>query len=378
MRVSPLALLACGLLAAPSSSQDMGEKVTFARRPSVKFSALMEPGGSGRFLYDSGASDPLAGPGRVLFFHGISPDPGVSFHVGRELKGGWDGGQAEVHRRPGGRFWARARLPAGGGPVRLWAYDSGITFDHEVEIFGVELGEEAPELPASTAPMRVPARPPQPDAPRPAVHERAQWGAAAPTEAYTPFTTVWRLTLHHTDGRYTRTLEESLEEVRFIQDFHQRGRGWIDIAYHFLIDEAGRIIEGRPESVQGAHTLDNNEGNIGICLLGKYQEPAAHRPTAAQLDAVARIARYGVLRHGVDPAVEFKGHRDYRSTDCPGDHGYARLPELRLRADGRTPPGARRGVRPRPLPASAPPFAGAFSWDGQRRMNNIAVPSASR
>lgn len=380
MRAELLLLLLGASLAAPAAAQDLGERVTFGRRPGLRFSALADPARRGRPLYDSGPSDALAasGRGRTLYFHGVSPDPGVSFHVYRELQGGWAGWQAEVERQPDGRFWGRAKLPSAGGRVRLRAYDLGVTADHEVEIYGVEVGSESPEVPeVSTVVARAPARPPVPDAPRPFFHPRAAWSARPPSEPYTPTPLVWRLTLHHTDGRYTRTLEESLAEARFIQDFHMRGRGWIDIAYHYLVDEDGRVIEGRPEAAQGAHTLDNNEGNVGVCLLGKYHESGHHRPTPAQLDAVAALARSIVLRHGVDPLVEFKGHRDHKPTDCPGDHAYARLPELRRRADGLPPaPPPARGPRVR-LPVT-PVLDESFSWDGQRQAYSSAAPSASR
>lgn len=356
-------LLLLGAAAAPA--QDMGRKLTFARRSSLSFLALSDPYAlAGRTLFDSGPSDAAPAAG-TLFFQGVSPDPGVRFQAGRLLGGRWAGREAEVHRRPDGRFWARAKLPPGAGAVSIRASDGGVTSDHQVEIYSVELIEEAGEQPdPGPTVIMPPARPPQPDAPRPSVHGRAEWDARPATQAYTPHPGVWRITLHHSDGRNTRTLSESLAEARFIQEYHQNVRQWIDIAYHFLVDEAGNVLEGRPEPYQGAHTLGNNEGNIGICLLGKYHEASHPRPTPAQLEAVARLARYLTLRYGIDPAPAFKGHRDYKSTDCPGDHAYARLPALRRAADA-LPPEAPAGLRPRvsprlPLPARAP-----LLWDGR-------------
>ncbi|MDX6770595.1 MAG: peptidoglycan recognition family protein [Elusimicrobiota bacterium] len=377
MRAETLLLLAALSAAAPAAAQDMGQRVTFGSRAGLRFTAHADPFGTGAILYDSGASDPVPGAATVILFHGVSPDPGVEFHVGRVYMSGWAAWQAEVHREPGGRFWARARLPAGSGPVRLWAFDRGITRDHEVEIYGVELVEDMGEAPeASTA--RPPARPPVPDAPMPPVHGRAAWGARPATEPYTPHESVWRVTVHHTDGRYTATLQESLDEARFIQEFHQNGRKWIDIAYHYLIDEAGRVIEGRPEGVQGAHTLSNNAGNIGVTLMGKYHAAQDHEPTPAQFAALAELVRSIALRYGIDPLVEVKGHRNYKATDCPGDHAYARLPELRRLADGGAPPAPPAFVR---LPRVSPelPFLLApASWDGQRQAASSAAPNASR
>lgn len=366
MRGSLLAL-ALTLLAVSAPAQDMGRKLSFRGRFSMRFAARPDAGGSPRrVLFDSGLSDEGA-PAGIVLFHGVSPDPGVSFQVGRMQRGGSAAWDAELHRAADGRFWAKARLPAGSGQLFLRAVDDGVRTGGPVEIYGVELPEGDGETPEAMAvPPGVPARPPQPGAPRPFVHGRAEWNALPASEPYTPHEAVWRITLHHSDGRNTTTLAESLAEAKFIQDFHMNGRRWIDIAYHFLVDEAGNVIEGRPEDVQGAHTLSNNAGNIGICLLGKYHQAGDHRPTQAQLDAVAALARYLTLRYGIEPARFLKGHRDYKSTDCPGDNAYGNLPALRRRADGlpeelSTP--IRGGRPPRQLPPLAEP---PFVWDGRR------------
>ena len=45
-------------------------------------------------------------------------------------------------------------------------------------------------------------------------------------------------------------------------------RGWIDIGYHWIIDQLGNIIQGRKEEVVGAHCYGHNANSIGICVLG--------------------------------------------------------------------------------------------------------------
>jgi hypothetical protein len=60
-----------------------------------------------------------------------------------------------------------------------------------------------------------------------------------------------------------------------------------DIGYHFLIDEAGRIYEGRYTGMDGIpahdaggkmvtafHTSGFNSGNLGIALLGTFESQA--------------------------------------------------------------------------------------------------------
>ncbi|NNN04489.1 MAG: N-acetylmuramoyl-L-alanine amidase [Elusimicrobia bacterium] len=332
--------LALVLIGAAVRAEDAGQPVTFGSRASESF-PVQAFGAGPRVVFDSGDSDPVSKPWNTVLIQGFLPDPSVSFEAERVgAASGWR--PLEVHRFPNGRFWARARAAQGTGPLRLRALDAGASRDHVVDVYSVEAFVSNPETPGPAIP---PSRGPRNlDAQRPFVHPRAEWKAVPATEPYTPDPLPWRITLHHSDGRYTRTLQESLDEVHFIQDFHIHGRGWIDIAYHFAVDPLGNIIEGRPEGMLGAHTLDDNEGNVGIVLLGDYQPPVNDRPTAPQLAAVAALGRYLVARYGIFPDA-LKGHRDYKVTDCPGDRAYATLPALR-RALANTPqPGLARARR---------------------------------
>jgi hypothetical protein len=320
------AALALLLLAVPAlRAQDLGAYVHFGARRGADFAVSARPGGGARVLFDSGLSDPIPGDWDTILIQGVMPDPGVHFQALRpDVPTVWV--ELQVKRFPDGRFWAKARFQRGFGRVRLRAVDAGVTTDHEMSVFAVEVFEDAPALPSAPVP---PSRGPvDPSAVPPRVHARAQWRAEQPINPYTPDPVPWRVTLHHTDGRFTANLAQSLDEARFIQDFHQHGRGWNDIGYHFLIDRLGNILEGRPLQTLGAHTLSNNEGNVGIALLGTYHAPRNDAATPAQLAAVGALGRFLVKRFGLDP-VSLKGHRDYKQTDCPGDLAYPKLAELR-------------------------------------------------
>lgn len=358
----PVGALLILLLAGPAFAADAGAPVVFAGGAGASFPVSAQGAGP-RVLYESGVSAPVAGDWDTVLIQGELPDPRVTFQVLRPdpnaptPSAAWE--TLTVHRFPGGRFWAKARLPKGSGPLMLRALDGGVSTAGTAEVYGVEVFVDAP--PAPGGPAVPPRGPADPSAARPAVHDRAEWGAVPATEPYAPDPAPWRATLHHSDGKYTRTLAESEAEARFIQDFHIHGRGWIDIAYHFLVDPQGNILEGRPEGVLGAHTLANNEGNVGIVLLGTYHAPKNDKPTKAQLEAVAALGRYLVARYGIDPK-SLRGHRDYKQTDCPGDLAYAKLGWLRDAFAGLpTPPllAPRRAPKP-PLAALAAP-----SWDGR-------------
>jgi hypothetical protein len=329
----PLGLLLL-LLAAPAArAGDLGSEVTFGAQRGASFRVLSGQGP--RVVFDSGPSDALEGDWDTLLIQGTLPDPSIRFQASRsDTPGVWV--DLPVSRFQNGRFWAKARFPKGVGGLRLRAVDGGASGDHEVSLYAAEVFTAGPEVSSATAPAPPARGPVDPGAVPPPLQSRAAWQAQPPVYPYSPDPMPWRVTLHHTDGRYPASLAESLEEVRFIQDFHQNGRKWSDIAYHYLVDPLGNIFEGRPLGALGAHTGSNNEGNVGIVLLGGYHPPKSHRVTPAQLASVGELGRFLVKRFGIDPA-SLKGHRDYSKTDCPGDVAYPRLAELK-RAFASVPP----------------------------------------
>ena len=181
------------------------------------------------------------------------------------------------------------------------------------------------------------------------------------------FEPVQVLTVHHTAG--ANNDPDPAATVRGIYYYHTVTRDWGDIAYHHLIDEAGRVYEGRWSGVEsercdaggdgrdfghdaagllvtGGHTYKYNQGNLGVALLGDFTrvepKPAAR---SALEDALAEFA----TRHGLDPLgmvsytnevwgtsayIEaISAHRDWVTelgyTACPGDTFYPLLPDVR-------------------------------------------------
>ena len=195
--------------------------------------------------------------------------------------------------------------------------------------------------------------------PAPFLRTRADWNAApfrGRPEPLAPqgFT---RMTFHHAAGFGAYTEAEALAQVKAIQDFHQNGRGWSDIGYQFVMDQTGRVYQGRPfldgatalaavpRLALGAHVGGANTGNIGVCVLGCYHPPEGGACTDV-LSPAARdslVALFAFLSEAYGPPpTTLLGHRDQSSTSCPGDNNYALLPALRLeiaeaRARGTTP-----------------------------------------
>ena len=134
------------------------------------------------------------------------------------------------------------------------------------------------------------------------------------------------ITVHHDahEGYLTAKgdVAARLESIRL---YHRDVRGWGDIGYHFAIDRAGRVWEGRPISWQGAHVSDHNEGNIGVMALGNFNEQS---PSAAQVAALDRHVSYLMGKYNV-PLSRVRTHREWAPTICPGNSLQAHMDEVR-------------------------------------------------
>ncbi len=159
--------------------------------------------------------------------------------------------------------------------------------------------------------------------PKPIIIPRSKWGARQPTHGYSSHPFFTKLTLHHAAGFSANNIEDGIEQMQAIQDLHQYVRGWSDIGYHFVVDKAGNIYQGRPETVIGAHVLSNNTGNIGVCVLGCYHPPEVYcgdRLSDATTNSLIELYAWISGEYNYNPNI-LLGHRDYPNNDtsCPGN-----------------------------------------------------------
>ena len=266
--------------------------------------------------------------------------------------------------RPSGRFASelvaarratayQVRAPAGARDVRAVAINT----------------TDGPHRPLAGSAAGVGERQPATGGPfaRLCLRDRAGWEAdeslrfdAAGSEVWPPvFFPVQRLTVHHTvidDGG-----SDPAAVIRAIYRYHAVDLGWGDIGYQLLIDHDGCVYEGRssgadgvpvfqslPEpgaaalAVNGGHVFGFNPGNVGIALIGEFSDAA---PSQAALRALTRTLAVLAVAGGLDPlatgtyvnpttettrqTATISGHRDWLSTECPGEQLYARLPAIR-------------------------------------------------
>lgn len=142
--------------------------------------------------------------------------------------------------------------------------------------------------------------------------------------------------LHHTVTVAPDLLppfDDDFRAVRTVEGIGQQrfGRG---ISYCALVTPVGLVFEGLPVSRIGAHTTGYNTTGYGIALVGNYQANEVPEPMQ---DAIVWLLRHGVSQGWwKTPAIRM-GHRDVKSTSCPGDKAYRLIRSLNERAGGQGP-----------------------------------------
>jgi hypothetical protein len=141
-----------------------------------------------------------------------------------------------------------------------------------------------------------------------------------------------RITVHHTGMKtdYKSTsYRAAVEDIEAIRDFHttDKDRKWADIAYHYVVDPAGRVWQGRPLVYQGAHTKLSNEHNLGIVVMGDFENQF---PAAVQLTTLASFMTFLRKLYRV-PVAHIYTHGELKSTECPGKHLQSYMDRARAR-----------------------------------------------
>jgi hypothetical protein len=167
----------------------------------------------------------------------------------------------------------------------------------------------------------------------PEIISRAAWGALPPKTELMQEQKPNEIMIHHTGERQQPRV--SIEaKMRGLQHFGMTpgrvGRlskpAWGDVPYHFYIDVAGKIAEGRDIDFAGdATTSLDNDGRIQITVEGDFER---EEPTKEELSSLTALVTWLALKYGVPPEG-ISGHGDHDQTDCPGRHLQPFLEELR-------------------------------------------------
>lgn len=172
----------------------------------------------------------------------------------------------------------------------------------------------------------------------PKVYTRSNWKARSPKGSVeTLGKGPTHIVVHHTaTGNVSDTSTSHAAALsRSIQSYHMDSNGWIDTGQQLTISRGGHIMEGRDKTLQaigdgkhvlGAHTADHNSHTIGIENEGTYSSAT---PPKALMSSLVDTCTWLCLVYRLDPQDAIVGHRDYNSTNCPGDKLYSMLPKLR-------------------------------------------------
>ena len=159
-------------------------------------------------------------------------------------------------------------------------------------------------------------------------YSRKVWRARSPKTGYA-FSRKTTLVIHHSagSGLGIDTKAEQYAALRSIQNFHMDSNGWNDIGYNLILFQPRgllrrpRLYWGRPWNANPAAQLGHNSGTIALCVVAD-DEPINFL-TKRRIIKAAKALR---ANHGIQ---FLRGHRDYNSTECPGDKLYNLLPEIR-------------------------------------------------
>ncbi len=175
----------------------------------------------------------------------------------------------------------------------------------------------------------------------PNVIKRTEWGCADGENAplWAPqYTIVTHLVIHHTAGS-NNISQDYAATVRSIWSQHTYTNNWGDIGYNFLIDAYGKVYAGRAggNNAIGAH-CGYNAGTMGVSVMGTY---TSELPSDTSIGTLKQILAWKCTDSKINPlgngfhASSGKnlnvicGHRDVKSTECPGNAFYAQLSDIR-------------------------------------------------
>ena len=198
--------------------------------------------------------------------------------------------------------------------------------------------------------------------------DRAAWGAdetrrfdANGVEKFPPaYYPLQTLTVHHTALK-SGIDHNATDPAAIMRNLYQNMTGgdasqnYGDFGYHYLIDEAGAVYEGRysgddgkpavdatGQVVTAAHIAGWNSGNLGIVVLGNFNNWA---PTTAAVESLTELLACIARPHQLDPhgttnfvnpvsgatktIPTISGHGDWVITDCPGTNLRSQFPAIR-------------------------------------------------
>lgn len=101
-------------------------------------------------------------------------------------------------------------------------------------------------------------------------------------------------------------------------DRWHREKGWKGCGYHYVITLDGRVQQGRPEQIAGAHCSGRNAESLGICYIGGCDLVGKSRDTRteAQRKSMVTLIRQLMQAHGIS-IENVRCHNEFSTKACP-------------------------------------------------------------
>lgn len=156
---------------------------------------------------------------------------------------------------------------------------------------------------------------------------RSEWGARHAGGFHDRPVGSLRRYLHHSVTIAPDLVPPFTDDYAAVRELEAIGQSRFKggISYTFAITPAGLVFEGHGIDRVGAHTAGYNTISAGICLIGNYEKD---QPTPAQLAALDWLLHEGVRRSWWTSPTLTGGHRDTKSTACPGINAYRLIPAV--------------------------------------------------
>ncbi len=385
-----IATAAAGVTSAASSRS--GAAPATGGAPSAATGSTAQPSGAKLALKDAPSTAPQQAGASLLPTPKDSNTPALAGVGGRladprgaQLLGLTWGGAApdrmELRSRDRSGTWspwavlddagrtAQAPTGKGGSTEAIWVGDAtsvevravraGVDVTRELTLNLVTSPRSTSDAAYSLAPQTVTEDPRiAMVAPPITMYNRAAWGAdetwrAQDTPTYSD--ELRAAVVHHTASTNSYAPEDVPAQIRSFYYYHTKVQGWRDIGYNALVDQWGRLWEGRyggaDLNLMGAQALGFNWRTLGISMIGTHSTVA---PSPAELETVSQWIAWRFRLAGIgDPSSSTQltsrddgtrwpsgtvvtvprifGHRQVNLTDCPGDAGAAAVPGIRAR-----------------------------------------------
>ena len=156
---------------------------------------------------------------------------------------------------------------------------------------------------------------------------REEWGAAFHDGFYDREPVDLETWLHHSVTIAPDLVPPFTDDYAAIRTLDRIGESRFKggISYTFAITPAALIFEGHSIGRVGSHTQNHNRRGAGIVFVGNYMTT---KPTLEMLQALTWLLHHGVAQGWWERPTLNGGHRDTKSTACPGDQAYALIDEV--------------------------------------------------